>query len=209
MTKTHNAESQKSLSVEDALNLLREGNKRFIAHELIHRDFEVQRRETAEGQFPYAVILGCIDSRLPTEIIFDQGIGDVFNVRIAGNVLSENVLGSLEYACKVAGAKLILVLGHTSCGAVKGACDHVEMGNLTGLLKRIEPAIDLVKTPVGVTRNSSNTDFVNRVARENVKQSMEGIRQESPILNEMISQEKIGLYGAMYDVQSGKVEFIL
>ena len=209
MTKTHNAESQKSLSIEDALNLLREGNKRFISHELIHRDFKVQRRETAEGQFPYAVILGCIDSRLPTEIIFDQGIGDVFNVRIAGNVLSENVLGSLEYACKVAGAKLILVLGHTSCGAVKGACDHVEMGNLTGLLKKIEPAMNLVKTPVGVARNSSNTDFVNRVARENVKQSMEGIRKESPILNEMISHEKIGLYGAMYDVQSGKVEFIL
>jgi carbonic anhydrase len=209
MTTTHDQKSQQALSVEDALRLLREGNQRFMAHEFLHRDFEIQRGATTEGQFPFAVILSCIDSRLPTEIIFDQGIGDVFNVRIAGNVLSGNVLGSLEYACKVAGAKVILVLGHTSCGAVKGACDHVEMGNLTPLLKKIEPAMAKVHTSPGAPRNSSNDDFVNQVAQENVRQSMEGIRKESPILDEMINQGSIGLFGAMYDIQTGKVDFDL
>ncbi len=209
MTIIHNEISQQAITSDKAIQLLHEGNRRFLTHEFLHRDFEAQREATAEGQFPFAVILSCIDSRLPTEIIFDQGIGDVINVRIAGNVLSGSVLGSLEYACKVAGAKLILVLGHTSCGAVKGACDHVEMGSLTGLLKKIEPAMARVYTQPGEDRNSSNDDFVNRVALENVKQSMDGIRRESPILEEMISRKSIGLSGAMYDIQSGKVDFIL
>ncbi len=209
MTIIHNEISRQSITSDKALSLLREGNQRFLEHKFLHRDFEVQREATAEGQFPFAVILSCMDSRLPTEIIFDQGIGDIFNVRIAGNVLSENVLGSLEYACKMAGAKLILVLGHTSCGAVKGACDHLQMGNLTGLLKKIEPALVLVSTPPGAPRNSSNADFVNQVALENVKLTMDGIRKESPILDEMIANESIALYGAMYDIQSGKVDFDL
>jgi len=209
MTTTHNEISQKSMSGQKALQLLRDGNQRFMDNEFLHRDFEVQRQATAGGQFPFAVILSCIDSRLPTEIIFDQGIGDVFNVRIAGNVVSENVLGSLEFACKLAGAKLILVLGHTSCGAVKGACDHLKMGKLTGLLEKIEPAMTAVKTAPGVSRSSSNPGFVDRVARKNVSLTMDSIRRESPVLNEMLEKKDVKLAGAMYDVSTGKVDFDL
>jgi carbonic anhydrase len=207
MTITHDEASQQKMTGERALQLLKEGNQRFLDHRFLHRDFEAQRQATAAGQYPFAVILSCIDSRLPTEIIFDQGIGDIFNVRIAGNVINEDVLGSVEFACKLAGAKLLLVLGHTSCGAVKGACDHVEMGKLTGLLSKIAPAVNAVKTPSSMVRDSSNEAFVDDVARENVSLSMENILQESAILKEMIASGELKMAGAMYDIESGVVSF--
>jgi carbonic anhydrase len=207
MTITHDEASQQKMTGERALQLLKEGNQRFLDHRFLHRDFEAQRQATAAGQYPFAVILSCIDSRLPTEIIFDQGIGDIFNVRIAGNVINEDVLGSVEFACKLAGAKLLLVLGHTSCGAVKGACDHVEMGKLTGLLSKITPAVNAVKTPSSMVRDSSNEAFVDDVARENVSLSMENILQESAILKEMIASGELKMAGAMYDIESGVVSF--
>lgn len=209
MTITHNEISQQMMTGNKALQLLKEGNRRFLDHRFLHRDFEAQRQATASGQYPFAVILSCIDSRLPTEIIFDQGIGDIFNVRIAGNVINEDVLGSVEFACKLAGAKLLLVLGHTSCGAVKGACDHVKMGKLTGLLEKIAPAVKAVKTRPSVVRDSSNAAFVDEVAQENVSLSMENILSESLILKEMIESGELKMAGAMYDIESGVVNFDL
>ncbi len=206
MTITHNEISQQFMTGDKALQLLKEGNQRFFDHKFLHRDFEEQRQVTASGQYPFAVILSCIDSRLPTEIIFDQGIGDIFNVRIAGNVVNEDILGSIEFACKLAGAKLLLVLGHTSCGAVKGACDHVKMGMLTGLLEKIEPAVRAVKTLPAVLRESSNADFIDEVARKNVSLTMEKIIRESTILREMINNKTLKMVGAMYDITSGEVE---
>lgn len=207
MTISKDKDRLQSVTGDEALQLLKEGNKRFLDHQFLHRDFEAERQETSGGQFPFAVILSCIDSRLPTEIIFDQGIGDIFNIRIAGNVVNEDVLGSLEFSCKLAGAKLILVLGHTSCGAVKGACDQVELGKLTGLLEKIEPAVKAVKTPPAVLRDSSNIDFVNEVARKNVSLTMENILNQSSILKEMIESNDVKMTGAMYNIETGMVDF--
>ncbi len=196
------------ISGEEALKRLLDGNKRFINKKFIHRDFEEERKETASGQNPFAIVLSCIDSRVPTEIIFDQGIGDVFNLRIAGNVISDDVLGSLEFACGLSGTPLIFVLGHTSCGAVKGACDHVEYGNLTGLLKKIYPAIKLTETSPGESRKSDNLKFVNNVAIENVRLSMQEILDKSEIVKEKIDANEVLMVGGMYDISSGKVEMI-
>lgn len=207
MIVSKDKDSRQFMTGDEALNLLKEGNKRFLNHQFLHRDFESERQETSAAQFPFAVILSCIDSRLPTEIIFDQGIGDIFNVRIAGNVVNEDVLGSLEFSCKLAGAKLILVLGHTSCGAVKGACDHVKIGKLTGLLEKIEPAVQAVKTPPAVLRDSSNEVFVNEVARKNVLLTMENIMRQSAILREMIETNKVKMTGSMYNIETGIVDF--
>jgi carbonic anhydrase len=171
------------------------------------RDYNQQVQITKNGQFPFAFILNCIDSRVPAEIIFDQGIGDIFNARIAGNVVNEDILGNMEFACKLAGAKLIVVLGHTSCGAVKGACDHVELGNLTGLLKKIEPAINAIKTPEGTDRSSNNLDFVNEVAVKNVELTIKNIKHKSPVLTELIEKKEIEIVGAMYDIETGIVNF--
>lgn len=190
-----------------ALQLLKEGNIRFLKHRFLRRDFDAERQATSPGQFPFAVVLSCIDSRLPVEIIFDQGIGDIFNVKVAGNVINEDVLGSLEFACKMAGAKLLLVLGHTSCGAVKGACDRVRIGHLTGLLEKIEPAVMSVKTQSSVLRDSSDTDFVNEVARKNVSLTMENIISKSNVLREMIEGHELKMTGAMYDIERGIVNF--
>ncbi len=164
-------------------------------------------RATAEDQYPFAIVLSCIDSRIPTEILFDKGVGDIFNARIAGNFVNQDILGSMEFACAVAGSKLIVVMGHTSCGAVKGACDHVELGNLTAMLKNLEPAVEATPTSPGEERSSANLDFVNRVARTNVEMTLDRILKDSPVLNELFEKGQIGLAGAMYDVASGKVSF--
>ncbi|HET8859367.1 carbonic anhydrase family protein [Marivirga sp.] len=202
---TQTAKSQAALSPKEALTLLEEGNKRFINNSTADRDLLKQVNETSHGQYPFAVVLSCIDSRVPAEIVFDQGVGDIFSARIAGNFVNEDILGSLEFACKAAGSKLIVVLGHTSCGAVKGACDHVELGNLTGMLKKLKPAIDAVSTDG--ERSSKNAEYVQKVADKNVELTIQQIKEKSPVLKEMLDDGTIGIAGGMYDVTSGKVKF--
>jgi carbonic anhydrase len=204
--KTLTKEIQDSITPKMALEILKEGNKRFVNNLKANRNLLQQANETSEGQHPFAVILSCIDSRTSAELIFDQGLGDVFSVRIAGNVINEDILGSMEFACKVAGSKIIVVLGHTSCGAVKGACDHVEMGNLTALLSKIQPAVYDEKTEQE-NRNSSNYEFVEKVAVINIKRTVQGIMERSPILKEMIEKEEIGIIGGTHDIKSGEVVF--
>jgi carbonic anhydrase len=162
--------------------------------------------ETSTGQFPFAAVLSCIDSRTSAELVFDQGLGDIFSIRIAGNCVNEDILGSMEFACKVAGSKLILILGHSKCGAIKGACDDVRMGNLTALLTKLRPAVD--DTATSGTRNSGNAAFVEDVALRNVQLAMEQITQRSPILKEMVENGEIMIAGAMYDVENGQVELV-
>jgi len=196
-------ERQASITPEAALDKLRAGNARFVAGTSQIRNLPAKVRATAASQYPFAVIVSCLDSRQSVELIFDQGIGDVFNARIAGNVINEDILGSLEFACKVSGSKLILVLGHSNCGAIKGAIDGVELGNLTGLLAKIKPAIAEVHGDE--PRTSKNNEFVQKVADENVRLVMRQIREHSPILREMLDQHAIGLAGGMYDLSSGEV----
>jgi carbonic anhydrase len=190
----------------DVLNILKEGNKRFVQNNLISRELLTQVRETSTGQFPIAVVISCIDSRVPTELIFDQGIGDVFCIRVAGNVISKDVLGSVEFACKIAGVKLIVVMGHTSCGAVKGACNDVELGNLTGLLNKIKPAISIVSNREEAVDKSR---FVDEVALENVQISLKTILRDSPIVNEMVKNNEVECARGMYSVETGEVELNL
>lgn len=206
-TRVITPEIQALIIPKIALDILKEGNSRFMSSTPLNRDYNKQVDQTAGGQHPFAVVLSCIDSRIPTEIVFDQGIGDIFNARIAGNFVNEDILGSMEFACKLAGASLIVVMGHTSCGAVKGACDKAELGNLTRMLSRIAPAVNATATAQGEERNSKNTDFVNRVAVKNVELTLSDIRNQSTVLDEMLSNGEIGMIGAMYDVSSGKVEF--
>jgi len=205
---THNQDSQAAIHSNDAIQLLKDGNQRFLNKSTITRDFNKQINLTTTGQYPFASVVSCIDSRIPTEIIFDQGIGDIFNARVAGNFVNEDILGSLEFACKLAGSKLIVIMGHTSCGAVKGACDHAELGNLTGMLAKIKPAMAKVVTDEGVDRSSKNIDFVNKVAIENVHLTIANLKANSPVLKEMIDSAEIDVVGAMYDVRTGKVSFI-
>lgn len=205
---TQTKESQRALTSVDAKTLLQEGNQRFVNKTPLNRNLIDQVSQTSSGQYPFATIVSCIDSRIPTEIVFDQGVGDIFNARIAGNFVNEDILGSLEFACKLAGSKLIVIMGHTSCGAVKGACDHAELGNLTGMLKKINPALDQVKTEEGVDRSSKNLDFVNKVAVENVKLNIEQLKLKSPVLNAMINDGEIEVIGAMYDVNTGNVSYL-
>ena len=204
--RIHTQETQASLTPQKALQILKEGNNRFINNLKANRNLLEQAGYTADGQFPFAVILSCIDSRTSAELIFDQGFGDIFSVRIAGNIINEDILGSMEFACKVAGSKIIVVLGHTKCGAVKGACDHVEMGNLTALLSKIQPAVYDEKTETE-NRNSKNADFVEKVATINVKRTVQGIMQRSPILKEMIEKGEIGIVGGTHDITTGQVIF--
>jgi carbonic anhydrase len=204
--KTLTKELQDSITPTQALELLKDGNKRFVSNLKINRNLLQQANETSDGQHPFAVILSCIDSRTSAELIFDQGLGDVFSVRIAGNILNEDILGSMEFGCKVAGSKIIVVLGHTKCGAVKGACDHVEMGNLTALLTKIRPAVDDENT-VKENRNSSNSEFVEKVSAINVKRTVKAIMERSPILKEMIESGQIGIVGGTHDIATGEVEF--
>lgn len=204
--KTLTKEMQTAITPAMALDLLKEGNKRFTNNLKVNRNLLQQANETSDGQHPFAVILSCIDSRTSAELIFDQGLGDVFSVRIAGNIINEDILGSMEFGCKVAGSKIIVVLGHTKCGAVKGACDHVEMGNLTALLTKIRPAVDDEKT-ITVGRNSGNAEFVEKVATINVKRTVKAIMERSPILKEMIESGTIGIVGGSHNITTGEVEF--
>lgn len=206
--KAHTKDTQANLTPRGALEILKEGNGRFIKNLKAQRDLLGQANDTRDGQWPFAIILSCIDSRTSAELIFDQGLGDIFSVRIAGNIVNTDILGSMEFACKVAGSKLIVVLGHTKCGAVKGACDHVEMGNLTELLSKIQPAVysESETTNIG-KRNSKNGKFVENVALINVKRSVKNIIERSFIIEQMVEKGEIGVVGAMYNIETGKVEF--
>jgi carbonic anhydrase len=198
---------QAALTPAQVLESLRRGNERFATGKREPRDMLHDQQITAAGQFPHAIILSCIDSRAPAEFIFDAGLGDIFNARIAGNIADEDLVGSMEFACKVSGAKLVLVMGHTSCGAIKGACDRVQMGNLTGLLEKIQPAVESVHDMPG-ERNSKNTKFVEAVAEANVRLTVERIRELSPILRELERAGKIQIAGCIYDLESGRVKFL-
>ena len=205
--RTHTKETQSTTTPQVALQFLREGNYRFQNNLKAHRDLLEQVNETRDGQFPIAAILSCIDSRTSAELIFDQGLGDVFSIRLAGNVVSEAVLGSMEFACKVAGSKLVVVLGHTKCGAIKGACRGVEMGNLTTLLNMIQPSV--YRAGAGVQgRPCNDPEFVNNVTHTHVRRSVETVVERSPVLRELIEQGQVGLIGAVYDVETGAVEFL-
>ncbi|MBL4706267.1 MAG: carbonic anhydrase [Flavobacteriales bacterium] len=196
------------LSAGDVISRLKKGNLRYADLNNDDSDsFHKRLEETAQGQFPCAIVLGCIDSRVPAEIIFDQSIGDVFNVRVAGNVLSPDVLGSIEYACALSGVKLIVVLGHTECGAVKGACADVELGNLTGLLEKIKPAVKMVRAENHEFIISSESHFNEAVSKQNVFNVMENVYKESPVLAEKLRNREIEMVGAMYHVANGLVEF--
>jgi len=201
------AESQSDLIPEEIISILKEGNKRFVNKRLTDRDLMEQVVGTSSGQFPFAVVISCIDSRVPPEIIFDLDLGDVLSIRVAGNVINNDVLGSLEFACKIAGVKLIVVMGHTNCGAVKGACNNVELGNLTSLLDKIKPAIDLVQQQNGTL--SSDDDIQDQVARINVSLSIDTILNGSTILREMINSNAIRCAEGMYSVETGEVELNL
>lgn len=202
-------ETQSGITPAKALELLKEGNKRFTAKQQVGRDLSLQVQQTSTGQFPFATVLSCIDSRVPAELVFDQGIGDIFSARIAGNFVNTDILGSMEFACKLAGTKLILVLGHTACGAVKGACDHAELGNLTAMLENLSPAVNAITEPSDpAQRTSANIDFVNAVGTKNVALTIERIRKESPVLAEMEQAGDINIVGGMYDLSSGKVNFL-
>lgn len=204
--KTLTKETQAALTPHTAVELLKEGNKRFVNNLKINRNLLQQVNETSEGQHPFAVILSCIDSRTSAELIFDQGLGDVFSARIAGNILNEDILGSMEFACKVAGAKVVAVLGHSKCGAIKGACDGVKLGNLSALLEKVQPAID-AETTVSSNRNASNAEYVEKVAVLNVKITIDQVLERSPILKEMMEANEIAIVGGMYNVETGVVEF--
>lgn len=204
--KAHTKETQAHLTPRKALEILKEGNERFVHNLKVQRNLLEQVNDTREGQWPFAIILSCIDSRTSAELIFDQGLGDVFSVRIAGNIVNTDILGSMEFACKLAGSKLIVVLGHTKCGAVKGACDHVEMGNLTELLAKLQPAVYQEKETQH-DRNSKNKIFVENVSTINVKRNVKNIIERSFILEQMVENGEIGVVGAMYDIETGEVAF--
>jgi carbonic anhydrase len=193
------------ITPNNALQILKDGNYRFITNLKMNRNLLQQVNETSDEQFPFAFILSCIDSRTSAELIFDQGLGDIFSCRIAGNILNEDILGSMEFACKVAGAKLIMVLGHSECGAIKGACNNVRMGNLTGLLKKIQVVVKKVAKIGKVSTNSH--DFIELVSKENVKNVLNNIPKKSKIIRDLLKEKKIIIVGAMYDISSGKVDF--
>ena len=206
--KAHTKETQSNITPSMAINELKEGNSRFVESNMATRDLLDQMADTSSGQYPFATVLSCIDSRVSSELIFDQGIGDIFSIRIAGNFVNEDILGSMEFACKLAGTKLVLVLGHTACGAVKGACDHARLGNLTALINKIEPAVEAVTEPTDESqRNSGNIDFVNNVSAKNVEMTIANIRSQSPILAEMENNGEIMIVGGMYDISTGRVTF--
>ncbi|MDC0304075.1 carbonic anhydrase family protein [Flavobacteriales bacterium] len=200
-----NVKTQGVITPRKALDMLKEGNKRFLNKNQVSRDLNLQVDQTASGQWPFAVVLGCIDSRVPAELVFDQGIGDIFSARVAGNFVNTDILGSIEYGCKVAGSKLVMVLGHEGCGAVKGACDGVELGNITPMLANLQKAVDSVDD--SGDRSSANGDFVHKVVDSNVDLTIEDIRNQSAVLKEMEDAGEIMIVGAVYDVTSGKVNF--
>jgi len=207
--KAHTKDTQAAISPNTAIELLQEGNQRFVASKMASRDLLDQVNDTASGQYPFATVLSCIDSRVSAELIFDQGVGDIFSARVAGNIVNEDLLGSIEFACKLAGTKVLVILGHTACGAVKGACDDAKLGNLTILLDKIKPAVNAISEPSDASlRNSKNIDFVNAVAVKNVQMTIENTRSMSPVLKEMEDNGEIKIVGAMYDIKNGKVTFM-
>ncbi|MDA7921883.1 carbonic anhydrase family protein [Verrucomicrobiales bacterium] len=206
--KAHTQETQSTISPGKALDFLKEGNGRFQNNLKANRNLLEQVNDTKEGQFPFATVLSCIDSRVSAELVFDQGLGDIFSIRIAGNFVNEDILGSMEFASKLAGTKLVVVLGHTACGAIKGACDHARLGNLTALIKKIEPAVDMVPEPKDESlRNSQNDEFVDAVAAKNVLMTIDNIYERSEVLRDMEANGDIRIVGGMYDLASGAVTF--
>jgi len=205
--RTHSKETQAELNPDLALEILKEGNDRFVKNLKANRNLLQQVNDTAQGQFPFATILSCIDSRTSAELIFDQGLGDVFSIRIAGNILNEDILGSMEFATKVVGTKIIIVLGHNKCGAIVGACNNVELGNLTALLNKVKPAIALEKETTD-NRTGSNVRFVDNVTTNNVIHTIERIRRESPIILDLENTGAIKIVGAIYNVDNGRVNFL-
>lgn len=197
---------QEALTPDNALELLKAGNMRFVSNLKMNRNLLQQVNETRDGQYPFAAILSCIDSRAPAELIFDQGLGDIFSIRIAGNFINDDILGSMEFACQIAGSKLVVVLGHTHCGAIKGVCDGIQLGNMTQMLAKIKPAVEQV-TDESV-RNSSNFSFVNKVAHQNIKMSLNQIPERSPVLRKLMEEGKIKIIGAIYDIETGEVKFL-
>ena len=207
--KAHTKSTQALMTPEKALLSLKEGNERFQNRKREERNLIEQVKDTSEGQYPFATVLSCIDSRVSAELIFDQGIGDIFSIRIAGNFVNTDILGSMEFACKLAGTRLIVVLGHTSCGAVKGACDDAKLGNLTSMLAKIKPAVDSTTQPSDINiRNSSNISFVNDVAVKNIELNIQNILNSSEVISEMVNNGEVKIIGAMYDVSSGTVNFL-
>lgn len=204
--KTLTRDMQEALTPDNALELLKAGNMRFVSNLKMNRNLLQQVNETRDGQYPFAAILSCIDSRAPAELIFDQGLGDIFSIRIAGNFINDDILGSMEFACKIAGSKLIVVLGHTHCGAIKGVCDGIELGNLTQMLAKIKPAVEQVKDEA--VRNSSNLSFVNKVVHQNIELSLKQIPERSPVLKELVAEGKLKIIGAVYDIETGEVTFL-
>ncbi len=204
--RTQTKKIQHHLTPKQALHVLVEGNKRFVNNLRYNRNLLQQVNETSADQFPFAIILSCIDSRTGAELVFDQGLGDIFSVRIAGNVLNEDILGSMEFACNVAGSKLILILGHSNCGAVKGACAHVEMGHLTGLLEKIQPSVDRVVARLG--KDAPQEKVVDEVAHDNVLHTLHDVEERSSILRHLLQEGKIGLVGAMYSIETGEIRIL-
>ena len=204
--RTHTKETQEELTPQHALDILKEGNKRFVNNIKAHRNLLQQVNETKTGQFPFAAILSCIDSRTSAELIFDQGLGDILSIRIAGNILNEDILGSMELACKIAGSKLIVVLGHTKCGAIEAACNNIELGNITSLVKKIKPAIEK-ETETKSERNGNNKIFLQNVAEKNVFIVVKKIKEQSGILKDLEESKKIKIIGGLHDIETGKVIF--
>jgi len=208
LTAALTQEMQQSMSPADVIRYLKDGNQRFLSDEPVERNLLEQVKNTADGQYPMAVILGCIDSRVPTEIVFDKGVGDIFSVRIAGNFVNTDILGSLEFATAIAGSKVIVVLGHTQCGAVKGACDHVEMGNLTSTLANLAPAIYRVDHTEYEPRSSANGDYVNAVTHANIELTARNIINRSQVIRDLVAEGKVVVIGALHRVETGAVEFL-
>jgi carbonic anhydrase len=204
--RTYTKETQDGLTPEHALNILKEGNERFVNNIMAHRNLLQQVNETSAGQFPFAAILSCIDSRTSAELIFDQGLGDILSIRIAGNILNDDILGSMELACKIAGSKLIVVLGHTKCGAIAGACDNIVLGNITALLNKIKPAIEQ-ETETKTERNVNNESFLKNVTVNNVFITVKKIKEQSSILHSMEQTKQIKIIGGLHDIDTGQVFF--
>lgn len=204
--KTLTQDMQQAITPDNALELLKAGNKRFVSNLKMNRNLLQQVNETRDGQYPFAAILSCIDSRAPAELIFDQGLGDVFSIRIAGNFINDDILGSMEFACKIAGSKLIVVLGHTHCGAIKGLCDGIDLGNVTQMLAKIKPATELIEDEE--VKNSSNISYVNKVVVKNVELTLKKIPEKSAVLKKLLAEERIKIVGAIYNIENGEVKFI-
>lgn len=204
--KAFTKEQQQQIKPLEALEILKEGNQRFVGNNRENQNLLEQMKDTSGGQWPFAIVLSCVDSRTSTELIFDLGIGHVFNARIAGNIVNEDILGSMEFACKAAGSKLIVVLGHTKCGAVKGACNDVQLGNLTTLLSKLKPAVE-AEQETKENRNADNPSFVEHVAEINVRRNVNEILEKSPVLKEMVDNGEIAIIGGMYDITTGEVAF--